>query len=94
MDTLIFSQSGIYRLQQLASQYYHQTGVRHKLSSPEGVLQLLNGCADTSQRDVRRCYDAFVMELNKRQIDALTSRGVRLRVPPSAVDDALARQAG
>jgi hypothetical protein len=81
MDTLIFSQSAIFRLQQLGSHYYHYSGVRHKLATPEGILDLLKAAALAEETNVRACYDAFVMELNKRQIDALSDRGVMLRPP-------------
>jgi len=81
MDTLIFSQTAIFRLQQLGSQYYRQTGERHKLANESGILELLQSSAMISNREVRNAYDAFVLELNKRQIDALTHRGINLRVP-------------
>jgi len=85
MDTLIFSQSAIFRLQQLGSQFYHHTGERHKLATQEGILDLLRKSALVSERGVRNAYDAFVMELNKRQMDALSTRGVKLRAPLSLV---------
>ena len=81
MDTLIFSQTAIFRLQQLGSQYYHLTGVRHKLATQEGILDLLREAALTSERNVSNCYDNFVLELNKRQIDALADRGIKLQQP-------------
>lgn len=81
MDTLIFSQTAIFRLQQLGSQYYHHTGERHKLATQEGILDLLRASALITERNVRSAYDAFVMELNKRQIDALAQRGIKLRKP-------------
>jgi hypothetical protein len=84
MDTLIFSQTAIFRLQQLASQYYHNTGERHRLANESGILELLQSSALISDRKVRAAYDAFVMELNKRQIDALTKRGIKLRFPMHA----------
>lgn len=83
MDTLIFSQTAIFRLQQLGSQFYHHTGERFKLATQAGILELLQSSALISDRSVRSAYDAFVMELNKRQIDALAARGVKLRQPLS-----------
>ena len=80
MDTLIFSQTAIFRLQQLGSLYYHHTGERHRLASEAGILQLLRDSALITERKVRNAYDAFVMELNKRQIDALASRGIKFRL--------------
>ena len=64
MDTLIFSQTAIFRLQQLGSQYYSCMGERHKLATQEGILDLLRASALTSDRKVRGCYDLFVLELN------------------------------
>lgn len=93
MDNLIFSQSAIFRLHQLGSQYYHQTGVRHRLSTPHGILELLRNATTSSEKAIRTCYDAFVMELNKRQIDTLAARGVILRRPHAAQTSNL-RQTG
>ncbi len=94
MDTLIFSQTAIFRLQQLGSQYYHHTGERHRLANESGILELLVSSALISDRKVRATYDAFVMELNKRQIDALTQRGVKLRFPMHTSLITPIRQAG
>lgn len=93
MDNLIFSQSAIFRLHQLGSQLYHHTGIRHKLSTPQGILDLLRATSLSHEKDIRTCYDSFVMELNKRQIDALAARGVLLRHPQIASTSGL-RQAG
>lgn len=81
MNALIFSQSAIFRLQQLGSQYYHSTGERHKLAEENGILNLIQGSAIIPDRKVRNAYNAFLMELNKPQIDALVERGVKLRHP-------------
>jgi hypothetical protein len=94
MDTLIFSQTAIFRLQQLGSQYYHHTGERHRLANESGILELLQSSALISDRKVRATYDAFVLELNKRQIDALTQRGIKLRFPMHTTLVTPIRQAG
>jgi len=94
MDTLIFSQTAIFRLQQLGSQYYHHTGERHRLANESGILELLQSSALISDRKVRSAYDAFVMELNKRQIDALGDRGIKLRFPVHTSLITPIRQAG
>jgi len=94
MDTLIFSQTAIFRLQQLGSQYYHHTGERHRLANETGILTLLQSSALIADRTVRSAYDAFVMELNKRQVDALTQRGIKLRFPMHNSSVAPIRQAG
>jgi len=94
MTTLIFSQAAIFRMQQLASSYFHNTGVRHRISSDDGMMELLKETALCGEKEVRRCYDAFVMELNKRQIDGLTTRGVKLRLPTQFTLATPIRQAG
>jgi hypothetical protein len=83
MDTLIFSQTAVFRLQQLATAFYHKTGVRHRMASQEGILSLLRETALSTDLDVRQHYDAFVMELNKRQLDMLEARGAKARAPMS-----------
>lgn len=81
MDTLIFSQTAIFRMQQLASCVYHKTGVRHRMATQEGMLSLLREAGDSSDRDIRLYYDAFVQELNQRQLDLLEERNVKMRPP-------------
>jgi hypothetical protein len=81
MHQLIFSQAAVFHLQQLSNQVCQHTGVRYKLSERAGVLSLLNEGAFSSVEDIRASYEAFVMELNKRQIDALLAQGVTLRAP-------------
>jgi hypothetical protein len=81
MHQLIFSQAAVFHLQQLANQVCHHTGVRYKLSETAGVLSLLNEGAYSSLDDIRTSYEAFVMELNKRQIDALLAQGATVRPP-------------
>lgn len=81
MDSLIFSQTAIFRLQQLASCMYHKTGVRYRLAMPEGMLDLLRASSASRDAEVRQFYDSFVLELNKRQLDMLAARNVTLRQP-------------
>lgn len=81
MDSLIFSQSAIFRLQQLASCLYHTTGVRYRMATPEGMLDLLRTSSASRDGEVRQYYDSFVLELNKRQLDMLEARNVKLRQP-------------
>lgn len=81
MNTLIFSQTAIFRLQQLGSQYYRHTGERHKLAKENGILDLLQSSAMIPDRKVRSAYHAFLMELDQPQIEALAERGVKLRHP-------------
>ncbi len=81
MDTLIFSQTAIFRMQQLASCVYHKTGVRHRMATQDGMLSLLSEAGASSDRDIRQYYDAFVLELNSRQLDLLEARNVKMRPP-------------
>lgn len=81
MDTLIFSQTAIFRMQQLASCMYHKTGMRYRMATQEGMLSLLKEAGESSDRDIRQYYDAFVLELNKRQLDLLEARNVKVRRP-------------
>jgi len=81
MDTLIFSQAAIFRLHQLDNQYYSYTGERYRLANENGILDLLQSSAEIADRKIRRAYFAFLMELDKSQIDALEERGVKLRLP-------------
>ena len=84
MNTLIFSQTAIFRLQQLATHYYHHTGRRHKLAKQDGILELLQFSALVTDSAVRSAYDDFIRELNKRQINTLVEKGVTLRFPGEA----------
>jgi len=81
MNTLIFSQTAIFRLHQLDSQYYLHTGERYKLADENGILDLLQNSALIPDRKVRSAYHAFLLELNKPQIEALAERGIKLRHP-------------
>jgi hypothetical protein len=81
MNSLIFSQTAIFRLQRLGTQYYHLTGERHRLADEYGILDLLQNSAMISDKKVRVAYDAFISELERPQLDALAQRGLRLRQP-------------
>jgi hypothetical protein len=81
MNTLIFSQSAIFRLQRLGSEYYHHTGERYRLANENGILDLLQSSALIADRKVRSAYHAFLTELNQPQIEALAERGLKLRHP-------------
>ncbi len=84
MNTLIFSQTAIFRMQQLASCVYHTTGIRHRMATQEGMLGLLQEAASSINKDIRHYFDAFLMELNKRQLEMLEAHGVKMRKPFSA----------
>jgi len=94
MDTLIFSQTAIFRMQQLASCVYHKTGTRHRMATQEGMLALLREAGASVDRDIRQYYDSFVLELNKRQVEMLEARNVRMRKPFLSSAIAPIRKAG
>jgi hypothetical protein len=94
MDTLIFSQTAIFRMQQLASCVYHKTGTRHRMATQDGMLALLRDAGSSTDGDVRQYYDSFVMELNKRQLDMLEAREVKMRKPFFASAITPVRKAG
>ena len=94
MENLIFSQTAIFRMQQLASSYYHKTGIRHRMASPEGMLALLTETSVSTDKDIRHCYDAFVVCLNQRQLDMLRARNVKLRQPSNISIGLAMRKAG
>ena len=77
MEKLIFSQSGVYRLQQLASQVHHITGTRHKLSDENAMLDLLRDCAKSKHKVIQTYFAAFSSELSDDQINKLRARGVQ-----------------
>ncbi len=78
---LIFSQSGVFRLQQLASLVYRKTGVRHKLSVEEELIEMLRLSTRSQQPDIQRCCENFTMELNARQLTALKHHGINMTPP-------------
>jgi len=71
LDTLIFSQSGVYRLQQLANQVRNVTGIRHKLSDPSDVVSLLQKCSRSNNQVIQTYYNAFTNELDAEQMQSL-----------------------
>ncbi|MCW8195528.1 hypothetical protein F6455_12085 [Proteobacteria bacterium 005FR1] len=77
MDKIIFSQSGVYRLQQLASQVRNITGIRHRLSDESAMLELLRCCASSNHKVIKTYFAAFTSELDERQRISLQARGVR-----------------
>ncbi len=85
MNGLILSQSAIFFIQQLSMNYFRNFGVRYRISSEEGVLALLQKAANCPEPDVRKNYDAFVMELNQRQIQQFSNKGIDLRMPTQSV---------
>lgn len=75
---LIFSQPGVFRLQQLANTIYHQTGQRHRLSSEQGINQLLRTATQLSHPEIRHAFERFTRELNHQQLQQLALRGIAM----------------
>ncbi|MDO3388082.1 hypothetical protein QWI17_19710 [Gilvimarinus sp. SDUM040013] len=75
---IIFSQAGIYRLQQLASLIYRHTGDRYRLSSIDGQLQLLKAAVTSPHPDVRTCCIHLADELHPQQLRVLATNGITL----------------
>lgn len=81
MDKLIFSQTGVYRLQQLATQVNRHCGVRYKLSRQEGIVQLLSFASQSDNQVVRAYFAAFTNSLSSLQRDLLIECGIKLNLP-------------
>ncbi len=79
LDKMIFSQSGVFRLQQLASQVHNITGIRHKLSDESDMLDMLRGCAGSDHQTIQTYFAAFAGELDSDQVGKLLARGIRPR---------------
>ena len=94
MNTLIFSQTAIFRMQQLASCLYNKTGVRHRMATQEGMVALLREGGSSADGNIRQYYDAFLMELNPRQLEKLEARDLITRRPFSASAITSIRKAG
>jgi hypothetical protein len=76
MAKIIFSQSGVFRLQQLASQVRSITGIRHKLSDESAMLELLRSCAKSNHKVIKTYFAAFTSELSDEQRTSLLARGI------------------
>jgi hypothetical protein len=73
---LVLSQSGIYRLQQLATVVRQKTGVRHKLSDPKDIINLLRFSCTSPDSNIYDSYNYFTNELDEDQRLYLQSRGL------------------
>lgn len=80
MNPLVFSQAGIYRLQQLSSLVRQKTGVRHQLSDQKSVINLLRFSGTSPDINVYECYSQFTEQLSDDHREYLQGRG--LLIPP------------
>ena len=87
---MIFSQSGVFHLQQVANLVYRHTGQRHRLSSEQGISQLLQAATGLlTDPDVRIACRRLAQELGEPQLRQLSHSGIHL---PG--QDLVAEQAG
>lgn len=78
MKSLKLSQTGIYRLQQLAHHVKEKTGVRHKLSNPNEVINLLRYSSTCIDAPIYACYNEFIDAIDEEQRTYLQKRGILL----------------
>lgn len=78
MHAFILTQSGVYRLQQLANSVREKTGVRHKLSDPKSVISLLRYSSTCNDQNIRASYANFTDDLTDEHRDYLANRGLLL----------------
>jgi hypothetical protein len=79
VSNLIFSQASIFHLQKLAHHVHSSTGVRHRLSDENSMMKLLKTATLSYNEDVQQDLDAFMRDLNDKQVTTLMGRGVILR---------------
>ena len=81
MNQLLFSQSALYKLQQLVKAVRAKTGVRHRLSVQKDIFALLRYSCTSSDASIANYYALFVHELDEDQKNFLQNRGLlRLRI--------------
>lgn len=80
MKALIFSQAGIYRLQQLSTLVRKKTGVRHHLSDMKSTITLLRFSCTSTDSSIYDAFSLFAEELSDEHREYLQNRG--LLIPP------------
>ena len=78
MKSLALSQTGIYHLQQLAHLVKQKTGIRHKLSDPKDVINLLRYSSISVDENIYTTYNGFTDNLDQDQRNYLQGRGILL----------------
>ncbi len=84
MQSLVFSQTAVYQLQQLSKAVREKTGVRHRLSDPKSVISLLRYSSTSPDANIFLHFGRFTNELETEQRDYLQGRGLML---PSVLYD-------
>jgi len=78
MQSLVFSQTAVYQLQQLSKAVRDKTGIRHRLSDPKSVISLLRYSSTSPDANIFRYFGRFTNELEIEQRDYLQGRGLML----------------
>ncbi|MBX2809921.1 MAG: hypothetical protein KTR20_14960 [Cellvibrionaceae bacterium] len=84
MKHFIFSERGIYKLRLLSQAVLKKTGVRHRLSEPRSVMELLRYSSTTPDGAIFDHFCEFTQELDDKQRKYLAGRGLLL---PSVIID-------
>lgn len=89
MKSLIFSQAGVYRLQQLSTLVRQKTGVRHHLSEIKSIISLLRFSCTSPDAMVYDALCYFSDELSDEHREYLQNRG--LLIPPKTSVNVLSK---
>lgn len=85
MQSVIFSQAAIFRMQQLAKHYYHLTGHRYRMAEPASLMEMLRHTGSSQNQDIIRRYAEFVRELDSEQIAQLAEQQVNVLTPQTTL---------
>ena len=83
MKSLLFSQAGVYRLQQLSTLVRQKTGVRHHLSDMKSTINLLRFSCTSPDDRVYDAFSCFSDELSDEHREYLQNRGLLIPLKPS-----------
>jgi hypothetical protein len=78
MESLVFSQSAVYQLQQLSKTVREKTGVRHRLSDQKSLVSLLRYSSTSPDANIFLYFSRFTNELEPEQRAYLQGRGLLL----------------
>lgn len=78
MQSLVFSQTAVYQLQQLSKAVRDKTGIRHRLSDPKSVISLLRYSSTSPDANIFRYFGRFTNELDLEQRVYLQGRGLMM----------------
>lgn len=76
MANVVFSQAGIFHLQQLETQFRKRFGKRFKLSEEEGRMELIRESSDSADHIIQKYFRTFYHELEPQLVQELISRGI------------------